>query len=143
MKTFFPSPSDITRAWYLVDAKDLTLGKLAVKLANVLRGRHKASFSPHLDTGDFVVVINARHLVVSGNKAADKQYYSHSGHFGHLKQTSLTELLEKNPCRVVELAVRGMMPKNKLRDVMMKKLKIYPEASHPHEAQKPSILSLD
>lgn len=143
MKTFFPSPSDVTRSWFIIDAKGLTLGKLAVKLANVLRGRNKPQFSPHLDTGDFVVVVNAKHVAVSGNKPADKQYYTHSGHFGHLKQTSLSEMLDKNPCRVVELAVRGMMPKNKMRDVMMKKLKIYPEQTHPHEAQKPSILSLD
>lgn len=142
MKTYFPKAKDVRHDWYLIDANDLILGHVATKIADVLRGKHKASYSPHLDMGDFVIVINAKHIKVTGNKMVDKLYRSHSGYFGHLKESNLQEMLEKKPEQVIEKAVSGMLPKNGLRKEFMKKLKVYAGAEHPHASQTPKTLSL-
>lgn len=142
MKTYFPKQKDVQSSWYLIDAKDAILGKLATKAADIVRGKHKATFSPHLDMGDFVVVINAKDIKVTGTKMSEKLYRSHSGYFGHLKEISLQEMLEKKPELVIEKAVLGMLPKNGLRREFIKKLKVYGGAEHPHAAQQPKSISL-
>lgn len=143
MKTSVPTTEQMKdRKWYLVDAEGKTLGRLATKIASILRGKHKPSFTPHMDMGDHVVVINAKKVRVTGAKGEQKQYYSHSGHPGNLKFVSLQEMLEKRPLKVLEKAVSGMLPKNKLRDRFLKKLHLYEDAEHQHEAQSPEVLSL-
>lgn len=142
MKTYFPKAKDVQHSWYIIDANGAVLGKLATKVADVLRGKHKASYSPHLDMGDFVVIINAKNIKVTGNKMTDKLYRSHSGYFGHLKETNLQEMLENKPEQVIEKAVSGMLPKNGLRKEFMKKLKVYGGSEHPHASQQPQTLSL-
>ncbi len=142
MKTFIINKQDLNRKWYVIDAKDKTLGKIATKVADKLRGKDKPIFSPHMDCGDFVIVINANKIKLSGNKLEDKMYYSHSGFPSGLKQTNAKSLLEKKPTKALELAISGMLPKNRLRKVFMDKLKLYKDDSHPHEAQAPEKLEV-
>jgi large subunit ribosomal protein L13 len=142
MKTEVAKLENVKRDWYLVDAQDLVLGRLASQVANVLRGKNKAIFTPSVDTGDFVIVVNADKIALTGRKLADKIYYNHSGYTGGLKEISAGKLLEKKPSELVKRAVKGMLPKNKLSRHMLKKLKIYAGASHPHDAQQPKILAL-
>jgi large subunit ribosomal protein L13 len=137
VRTYSPKPGDITREWHVIDATDVVLGRLAVQAATLLRGKHKPTYAPHLDTGDFVVVINADKVALSGNKRETKVAYRHSGHPGGLSATSYDELLTKDPRRAVEKAVWGMLPKNRLSRQLLKKLKVYAGPSHPHAAQKP------
>ena len=140
MKTQFAKKSDIDRKWYVVDAKDVVLGKLATKVAVYLRGKNKPVFTPNSDTGDFIIVINADKIKLTGNKVNDKMYYHHSGYIGGIKAKSAKELLENKPETIIEKAVWGMLPKNRLGRAMIKKLKVYRGAEHPHQAQAPEIL---
>ena len=137
MRTFSPKPNDVERQWYVIDATDVVLGRLASQVATLLRGKHKPIFAPHVDTGDFVIVINADKIALSGNKLEQKKAYRHSGYPGGLRAVSYGELMEKRPDRAVEKAVRGMLPKNALGRKMGKKLKVYAGAEHPHQAQQP------
>jgi len=137
MKTYVAKPSTINRDWYVVDASGMRLGRLATRVADTLRGKNKPDYTPHIDTGDFVVVVNAGKIAVTGNKLEDKIYYRHTGYPGGLKQRTLAEMLEKQPEEVIRKAVKGMMPKNRLSRAQLKKLKIYSGPSHPHDAQKP------
>ncbi|GLW22086.1 MULTISPECIES: 50S ribosomal protein L13 [Microbispora] len=137
MRTFSPKPNDVERQWYVIDATDVVLGRLASQVATLLRGKHKPIFAPHVDTGDFVIVINAGKVALSGNKLEQKKAYRHSGYPGGLRAVSYGELMEKRPDRAVEKAVRGMLPKNSLGRKMAKKLKVYAGAEHPHQAQQP------
>jgi len=141
-KTFTPTPADVDRAWWLVDATDVPLGRLASEVASILRGKHKPTFAPHMDMGDFVVIVNAAKVAVTGAKADDKNYYRHSGYPGGLTATSFREMLETHPERVVEKAVRGMLPKNRLGRAMGRKLKVYAGADHPHAGQAPQPYTL-
>ena len=141
MKTFSPKPADIDRQWYVVDAQDQILGRLATQIAHRLRGKHKPEFAPHMDNGDFIVVVNCEKIRVTGNKLQDKFYYRHSGWVGGLKEVSLEKMLAEKPEEVIRKAVRGMLPKNRLGRAMLKKLKIYAGAEHPHAAQAPKPLS--
>lgn len=137
-KTYSQKPTEVERKWHLIDATEApTLGRLSAKIATLLSGKNKATFTPHTDGGDFVVVINAEKVKVTGNKEEDKMYYRHSGFPGGLKEASLKELREKNPAMIIEKAVYGMLPTNKLRDDRMKRLKVYAGAEHNHAAQKP------
>lgn len=142
MKTYTPKLSEIEREWYLVDAEGKTLGRLASEIAKILRGKHKPIYTPHLDCGDYVVVINAEKIRVTGRKLDQKIYYHYSGYPGGLKSISLRDQLQKHPERVLEAAVRGMLPKNRLGRKMIKKLKVYAGDSHPHQAQQPKMLEL-
>ena len=137
MKTFSAKPLEVERKWYVVDAQGQTLGCLAVAVANILRGKHKPQYTPHVDTGDFVIVINAAQIQVSGKKETDKLYRSHSGYPGGFKEISFKALMEKDPRREIEKAVKGMLPHNTLGAQQFTKLKVYADANHPHEAQKP------
>lgn len=136
MRTYSPKPADIQRAWHVIDATDIVLGKLAVTSANLLRGKHKPIFAPHVDTGDFVIVINAEKVALSGTKKTTKMAYRHSGYPGGLSATPIGELLEKDARKAIEKAVWGMLPKNKLGRQMLKKLKVYSGPTHPHTAQQ-------
>jgi len=140
MKTYMASPATIERKWYVVDAEGKTLGRLASVVASTLRGKNKPTFTPNVDTGDFVIVINAAKVAVSGKKLDDKIYYSHSDYVGGLKSTTLREMLAKHPERVIELAVKGMLPKGALGNQMYTKLHVYAGAEHEHQAQKPEEL---
>jgi len=142
IKTYTPKPEDIQREWFVIDAKDQTLGRLATQIAHILRGKHKPIFSPHMDVGDFVIVINCEKIRVTGNKLDDKRYYRHSGYPGGLRSVTLRQQLDRFPDRVIHTAVRGMLPKNKLGRQMIKKLKIYAGETHPHQAQKPKVFEL-
>jgi large subunit ribosomal protein L13 len=137
MRTFMAKATDVERKWYVVDAQNRALGRVATEVARLLRGKHKPIFTPHVDSGDFVIVINAGKVLLTGNKAQQKFYYRHSGYPGGLKAISYGELLQKNPRKVMELAVKGMLPHNTLGRAMFKKLKVYPGSQHPHAAQKP------
>ena len=137
MRTYSPKPGEIERQWHIIDASDVVLGRLATHTANLLRGKHKPTFAPHVDTGDFVVIINAGKVALTGNKREQKLAYRHSGYPGGLRSVSYTELLDKNPQRAVEKAIRGMLPKNSLGRQMLSKLKVYAGPEHPHLAQKP------
>ena len=141
MKTFMASPATIDRKWYVVDATDMTLGRLASEVAKVLRGKNKAIFTPHIDTGDYVIVINAEKIAVTGKKLDQKIYYHHSDYVGGMKETTLREKLAKKPESVIELAVKGMLPKGPLGRQMLTKLHVYAGAEHKHEAQKPEVLT--
>ena len=141
MKTFSPKPADIDRQWFVVDAQDQILGRLATQIAHRLRGKHKPEFAPHMDNGDFIVVVNCEKIRVTGTKLQDKFYYRHSGWVGGLKAVSLEKMLAEKPEEVLRKAVRGMLPKNRLGRAMLKKLKIYVGAEHPHTAQAPTPLS--
>ncbi|MBP9944377.1 MAG: 50S ribosomal protein L13 [Desulfomicrobium sp.] len=142
MKTYSPKASELTHKWYLVDAKDKVLGRLATEIASRLRGKHKAEFAPHMDNGDFIIVINADQIKVTGNKISQKVYYRHTGHIGGLKETTLQEMLNKKPEDVIVKAVRGMLPKSALGYQLITKLKVYPGAEHPHQAQQPEVLDI-
>ena len=142
MKTTITNEANVTRHWYIIDAKDQTVGRLATRLAVVLRGKHKPTFSPHVDGGDYVVVINAEHLKLTGNKMDTKQYHQYSGYPGGLRSQTARELLSTYPERVLTSAVKGMLPKNKLGRKMLSKLKIYAGDSHPHQAQNPEAIEL-
>jgi large subunit ribosomal protein L13 len=142
MKTFTATPATIKRDWCLVDAQDKVLGRVATEIARRLRGKHKPEYTPHIDTGDYVIVVNAAKIHVTGAKAKDKLYYSHSGYPGGLKTTSFEKLLKKAPERIIERAVKGMLPKGPLGRAMFRKLKVYAGAQHRHEAQKPQPLEL-
>ena len=135
------SPATIDRKWYVVDATDMTLGRLASEIAKVLRGKNKAIFTPHIDTGDYVIVINAEKIAVTGKKLDQKIYYHHSDYVGGMKETTLREKLAKKPESVIELAVKGMLPKGPLGRQMLKKLHVYAGPEHKHEAQKPEVLT--
>ena len=137
MRTYTPKPGEITRTWHIIDANDIVLGRLASQIAVLLRGKHKTSFAPHVDTGDFVVVINAGKVALTGAKREQKMDYRHPGYPGGMRATSYTELLESNPRRAVEKAVKGMLPHNKLGRQQLSKLKVYAGPDHPHTAQKP------
>ena len=142
MRTYAVKASEIERRWYLVDAQGKTLGRLASEIAKILRGKHKPTFTPHLDTGDYVVVVNAEKIHVTGNRLDEKRYYRYSGYPGGLKSVPLREVLEKHPTRAIRYAVKGMLPKNRLGRAMIKKLKVYAGNEHPHEAQQPVPLDL-
>lgn len=137
MSTYSPKPGEITRDWVVIDAEDVVLGRLATTAATLLRGKHKPTFAPHIDGGDFVVVINAEKIALTGNKRTDKKAFRHTGTPGGLREVSYGELLEKNPRKAVELAVWGMLPKNRLGRQLIKKLKVYAGPEHPHKAQQP------
>ena len=141
MKTFMASPATIDRKWYVVDATDMTLGRLASEVAKVLRGKNKAIFTPHMDCGDYVIVINAEKIKVTGKKLDQKIYYHHSDYVGGMKETTLREKLAKKPEQVIELAVKGMLPKGPLGKQMYTKLHVYAGAEHAHAAQKPEVLT--
>ena len=141
MKTFLANPATIERKWYVVDAEGKTLGRLASEIAKVLRGKNKPIFTPHMDTGDYVIVVNAEKVKVTGKKLDQKIYYHHSEYVGGMKETTLKEMLAKHPDRVVEMAVKGMLPKGPLGRQMYKKLFVYAGPDHKHEAQKPEVLT--
>lgn len=137
MSTYSPKAGDITRTWHVIDASDVVLGRLAVASATLLRGKHKPTYAPHMDTGDYVIIINAEKVALSGNKADNKRIYHHSGHPGGLKSRTVGEVLATRPDRLVEKAVKGMLPKNKLGNAIGAKLKVYAGPNHPHAAQNP------
>ena len=141
MKSFMASPSTIERKWYVVDATDMTLGRLASQVASVLRGKNKPTFTPHIDTGDYVIIVNASKVKVTGRKLDQKIYYHHSGYVGGMKETTLRELMAKKPEKAVELAVKGMLPKGPLGRQMYKKLHVYAGPEHEQAAQKPEVLT--
>ena len=142
MRTFSAKPHEVRRDWYVVDAEGRTLGRLATEIARRLRGKHKPEYTPHVDTGDYIVVINAEKVRVTGNKLKDKMYHRITGYVGNLKSESLETLLDRAPERVLELAVKGMLPRNPLGRLMLKKLKVVRGAEHPHQAQQPLPLEL-
>ena len=142
MKTYSAKPGEVEQKWYLIDAAGKPLGRLASEIARRLRGKHKPQFTPHVDTGDHIVVINAARIAVTGNKREDKIYYRHSGYVGNLRQTTLREILERRPERAIEYAVKGMLPKNRLGRAMFRKLRVYADAHHKHEAQQPAKLEV-
>lgn len=142
MRTYTPKPGDADRQWHVIDAADVVLGRLASQTATLLRGKHKATFAPHQDMGDFVIIVNAEKVALTGAKLEQKRAYRHSGYPGGLKSETYAELLEKNPVRAVEKAIRGMLPKNKLADQQMAKLKVYAGAEHPHAAQQPKAFEI-
>ncbi len=142
MPTYSPKAKDIERAWHVVDAEGLVLGRMATEVARVLRGKHKPEFTPNLDTGDHVIIVNAEKIVLSGSKATDKQVYRHSGFPGGLRQTSYGHLLATQPTEAVRRSVRGMLPKNRLGRQMLRKLKVYAGSTHPHDAQRPQPLEI-
>ena len=143
MKSFMANPSNIERKWYVVDATDVVLGRLAAEVAKILRGKHKPTFTPHMDTGDHVIVINADKVVLTGKKLVQKTYFRHSGYLGGASFTTAGEMLAKNPVRMVELAVKGMIPHNRLGSRIFTKLHVYAGAEHPHAAQKPEVLEIN
>ena len=141
MKTYMANPDKIERKWYVVVASDCTLGRLASEVAKVLRGKNKPEFTPHVDTGDYVIVVNAEKVKVTGKKMSQKVYYNHSDYVGGMKETTLAEMMEKKPERVIELAVKGMLPKGPLGRAMFDKLHVYAGPDHKHQAQKPEALT--
>jgi large subunit ribosomal protein L13 len=142
-KTYSAKPDEIVRRWYVVDATDKTLGRLATQISTILRGKNKAMFTPHLDCGDYVIVVNAEKIHVTGNKLTEKMYYHHSGYPGGLKETTLKDQLRKHPERVIGDAVRRMLPKNLLSEKVILKLKVYAGPEHPHKAQNPEVLTIN
>lgn len=142
MKTFSAKPHEVTRDWFVVDASGKVLGRLAAEIARRLRGKHKAIYTPHVDTGDYIVVVNVDKIRVTGNKATDKKYYRHSGYPGGIYETTFEKLLQRHPERVLKKAVKGMLPKGPLGYAMLKKLKCYAGAEHPHAAQQPKVLEI-
>ncbi len=143
MRTYTPKAGEVTREWFVIDATDIVLGRLASHAAQLLRGKHKPTFAPHVDTGDFVIIINADKVALTGQKLEQKRVYRHSGYPGGLRSQNYAEFLEKRPDRVIEKAVRGMLPKNSLGREQLKKLKVYAGAEHPHQAQQPKPYTLD
>ncbi len=142
MKTVSTRPQDVERAWFVIDAESQTLGRLATEVARRLRGKHKAAYTPHVDTGDYIVVVNAEKVRVTGNKAVAKTYYRHTGYPGGIKATRFEDMIEKHPERVIEKAVKGMLPRNPLGRAAFRKLKVYAGPDHPHSAQQPRSLAL-
>ena len=142
MRTYTPKADEIERSWFVVDAADKPLGRLATEIARILRGKHKPMFTPHLDTGDYVVVVNAERVKLTGNKADQKTYFRHSGYMGGEKLIPFKRMIQTHPERVIELAVKGMLPKNALGRAMKLKLKVYPGADHPHQSQQPTPLDI-
>lgn len=142
MKTYSAKPETVKREWFVIDAADQTLGRLAAEVARRLRGKHKPEYTPHVDTGDYIVVINAQKVKVTGQKSSDKMYHRHTGYPGGLKSMSFEDMIDHKPERVIELAVKGMLPKNPLGRDMFRKMKVYAEAEHPHAAQQPQELTL-
>lgn len=142
MKTFSAKSCEVQRGWFIVDARDVVLGRLATEVARRLRGKHKSEYTPHVDTGDYIVVVNAAAIRVTGNKPTDKIYYRHSGYPGGLKEETFSQMIARRPERVIELAVKGMLPKNSLGRAMFRKLKVYGGNDHPHAAQQPQILAI-
>jgi large subunit ribosomal protein L13 len=143
VKTYHAKVGEVEREWLIIDATDLVLGRLSTRLATILKGKNKPQYTPHVDTGDFVVVINAEKIRLTGNKAETKMYYSHSGYVGGLKEVSFQRMLAKHPERIIEKAVKGMLPKNTLGRAMNRKLKVYAGPNHPHAAQKPREITLE
>jgi large subunit ribosomal protein L13 len=144
MKTYTATPSDIQQRWFVVDAEGMVLGRLATEIARVIRGKHKPTYTPHMDTGDNVIVINAAKVKVTGRKLEQKQYFKHTGYMGHERYTTLGKMLSKNPERVIENAVYGMLPKTALgRQVLRRKLRVFAGAEHPHVAQQPAVLTFN
>ena len=143
MRTYSPKASELSHEWFVIDATDVVLGRLASQAATLLRGKHKPTFANHMDNGDFVIIINADKVALTGSKLTQKMAYRHSGYPGGLTATSYAELLEKSPEKAVEKAIRGMLPKNSLGDQMLKKLKVYSGSEHPHEAQQPKTFVID
>lgn len=141
MKTFSPTPEHISHQWYVVDCNEQVLGRIATQIAHRLRGKHKPEFAPHMDNGDFIVVVNCEKIKVTGAKMAQKKYYSHSGYVGGLREMTLARKLETRPADVITAAVRGMLPKNRLGRALLKKLKVYAGPEHPHAAQNPQPLT--
>lgn len=142
MKTISAKPESVQRDWFIIDAEGKTLGRMATEIATRLRGKHKAEYTPHVDTGDYIVVVNAEKVAVTGNKAKDKMYYHHTGYVGNLKSISFEKLIDKAPERVIQSAVKGMLPRGPLGRAMFKKLKVYAGTEHPHAAQQPQELNL-
>ncbi len=142
MKTYSANKETVKRNWYVVDASNKVLGRMATEIANRLRGKHKAEYTPHVDTGDYIVVVNAEKVKVTGNKARDKMYYHYTGYPGGIKSITFEKLLDKAPEKAIEVAVKGMMPKNKLSRAMLSKLKVYAGNDHPHAAQQPQALEI-
>ena len=142
MKTYSAKPETVEQEWFIVDAENKTLGRLAAELAHRLRGKHKPEYTPHVDTGDYIIVINAEKVAVTGKKRTDKIYYHHTGYVGNLKSISFAEMIERTPERVIQAAVKGMLPKNPLGRKMFSKLKVYAGATHPHAAQQPKELQV-
>ncbi len=142
MKTFVAKPHEVTRDWYVIDAKGKVLGRVASEVARRLRGKHKPEFTPHVDTGDYIVIINAADIVVTGNKAQDKRYYRHSGYPGGITETTFLKMQQRFPGRAIQKAVKGMLPKGPLGYAMIKKLKVYAGSEHPHTAQQPKLLDI-
>jgi large subunit ribosomal protein L13 len=142
MKTISAKAETVQHDWYLIDAEGQTLGRLATEIARRLRGKHKTEYTPHVDTGDYIVIVNAEKVKVTGRKATDKIYYRHTGFPGGLKEASFTQMIERSPEKVIELAVKGMLPRNTLGRTMYRKLKVYAGQEHPHEAQQPETLTL-
>ena len=142
MKTYTAKPETVERDWFIVDAENKTLGRLSTEIARRLRGKHKPEYTPHVDTGDYIIVINAEKVYVSGNKRTDKMYHHHTGYPGGLKSISFDKLIEKAPERVIESAVKGMLPKNPLGRAMYQKMKVYAGSEHPHTAQQPKTLDI-
>jgi large subunit ribosomal protein L13 len=143
VKTYHAKPGEVEREWLVIDATDMVLGRLASEVAQILKGKRKPQYTPHVDTGDFVVIINAEKIRLTGNKAEKKIYYSHSGYIGGLKEVTFQRMLEKHPERIIEKAVKGMLPKNTLGRAMNRKLKVYAGPNHPHAAQKPRAMTLE
>ena len=142
MRTWTAKPNEVERKWWVVDASGQTLGRLATQIAQTLRGKDKPQYTPHVDTGDFVVVLNSDKIAIKGRKASQKMYYRHTGYFGGLKETTYKDMLEKNPTFIIENAVKGMLPKNKLSEQIIKKLKVYAGSEHPHDAQNPQLMNV-
>jgi len=142
MKTYTPTPDDIRREWYVVDAAGKTLGRLSTEIARRLRGKHKPEYTPHMDMGDYIVVVNASAVKVTGKKVEDKHYYRHTGYVGHMKSINFSGLLQKIPERIIEKAVKGMLPKGPLGRAMFRKLKVYSGQEHPHAGQCPAVLDI-
>ena len=142
MKTFSAKPAEVKREWFVIDATNKPLGRLSAEIARRLRGKHKPEFTPHVDTGDYIVVVNAKKVGVTGKKLTDKMYYRHSGYIGNLKSQSLGQMLEQTPERAIEIAVKGMLPKNPLGRAMYRKLRVYAGSEHEHTAQQPKVLEL-
>jgi large subunit ribosomal protein L13 len=142
MKTYSAKPAEVKREWFVIDAEGKTLGRMATEIARRLRGKHKPEYTPHVDTGDYIIVVNAEKVHVTGNKEKDKIYYRHSGHVGNLKQISLGDLRKRHPERIIENAVKGMLPKNPLGRDMYRKLRVYKGSEHDHQAQQPIQLEL-
>ena len=142
MKTFIAKPAEVKRDWFVLDATDQVLGRLATEVARRLRGKHKPEYTPHVDTGDYIVVVNAEKIKVTGAKTTDKMYYRHSGYPGGIKETSFEKMIDKAPAKVIEIAVKGMLPRGPLGRQMFRKLKVYAGAEHKHTAQQPQKLEL-